>query len=276
MWWLQEAEQWARPGESTQRIPSGWPLTLSFLDLLAKSLETEVSQPSSRSKTGIPLNREAAGDRHPARGSDSCPLDTTPASPTSPGPPVSTILNSIGELAENPGSRLSGPGPTLRLSSRIMTASLENHDTVQLRIIDTPGLNLTDDPVAIKARERGVAGLLRLLEERFENTLKEETRIDRSRKRLENGMIHLGMLLPTSCWLCLMEVLYLIDARAVLCPLEASTADEDVDWSCVGLFDQDPILTSVSSQTRSPEPRLDITEIAVVCSRHQMPTFLTT
>jgi septin family protein len=61
-------------------------------------------------------------------------------------------------------------------------------------LVDTPGLNLSSDLVASRARERGIAGLLRLLEERFEDTLKEESRINRTRKRQEDGMIHLGKL----------------------------------------------------------------------------------
>jgi septin family protein len=78
------------------------------------------------------------------------------------------------------------------LASQVVTAAVEQYDSVQLRLIDTPGLNLSNDPVASKARERGVAGLTRLLEERFEETLKEESRIIRTRKRQEDGMIHLG------------------------------------------------------------------------------------
>jgi septin family protein len=62
-------------------------------------------------------------------------------------------------------------------------------------LVDTPGLNLSSDLVASRARERGIAGLLRLLEERFEDTLKEESRINRTRKRQEDGMIHLGKLI---------------------------------------------------------------------------------
>jgi septin family protein len=83
-------------------------------------------------------------------------------------------------------------GPTVRLSSQVLSASVDQFEPVQLRLIDTPGLNLSDDPIGSKARERGVAGLIRLLEERFEETLKEESRIIRTRKRQEDGMIHLG------------------------------------------------------------------------------------
>jgi hypothetical protein len=61
-----------------------------------------------------------------------------------------------------------------------------------------------------------------------------------------------------------MTVLYLIDARKVLHPEEGDAIDEDVDWSCVGLFEQDETLASVPSHSRSPESRLDITEIAIV------------
>jgi hypothetical protein len=62
-------------------------------------------------------------------------------------------------------------------------------------------------------------------------------------------------------------VLYLVDARAVLRPGEATDRDEDVDWSCVGLFDQAEKTPSVSlHQTRWPEPRMDIAEIAIVSS----------
>jgi len=83
-------------------------------------------------------------------------------------------------------------GPTLRLSSQVVSAAVELYDPLQLRLIDTPGLNLSNDPVGSKTRERGVAGLTRLSEDRFEDTLKEESRIVRTRKRQEDGIIHLG------------------------------------------------------------------------------------
>jgi hypothetical protein len=36
-----------------------------------------------------------------------------------------------------------------------------------------------------------------------------------------------------------MIVVYLIDARTILNPPHEVDHDEDADWSCVGLFDQD-------------------------------------
>lgn len=83
-------------------------------------------------------------------------------------------------------------GPTRRLTSEVIDAVVDGHEAVKLRLIDTPGLNLSSDLVASRARERGVAGLLRLMEDRFEETLKEESRIIRTRKRQEDGMVHLG------------------------------------------------------------------------------------
>ena len=119
------------------------------------------------------------------------PIDT-PSSPTSPGPPVTQFLQTVAEMTETK-RRVPAPiGPTLKLSSQLVTAAVEQYDPLQLRLIDTPGLNLSNDPVSSKARERGVAGLTRLLEDRFEETLKEESRIVRTRKRQEDGMIHLG------------------------------------------------------------------------------------
>lgn len=115
----------------------------------------------------------------------------TPSSPTSPGPPMAQVLHTITEKLASDTTTTKATGPTLRLSSQVVSATVEQYDPVQLRLIDTPGLNLSSDPVGSKARERGVAGLIRLLEERFEDTLKEESRIVRTRKRQEDGMIHL-------------------------------------------------------------------------------------
>jgi septin family protein len=119
----------------------------------------------------------------------------TPSSPTSPGPPIAKGLQTITEkLTPDISNTATTIGPTLRLSSQVVNATVEQYDPVQLRLIDTPGLNISSDPVGSKARERGVAGLIRLLEERFEDTLKEESRIVRTKKRQEDGMIHLGEL----------------------------------------------------------------------------------
>lgn len=62
-------------------------------------------------------------------------------------------------------------------------------------------------------------------------------------------------------------MIYLIDARAVLHPASPDDEDEDVDWSCFGLFDDKP--TSTMSRLAKTggaraEPGLEIAEIAVV------------
>ena len=193
------------------------------------------------------------------------PMDT-PSSPTSPGPPMAQVLQTITEKLTSDPITTPATGPTLRLSSQVVSATVEQYDPVQLRLIDTPGLNLSSDPVGSKARERGIAGLIRLLEERFEDTLKEESRIVRTRKRQEDGMIHLGELcLSLSEASKLIIVLYLIDARTVLHPREESHIDEDVDWSCLGLFDENKLPAGpLSSQRSGPQANLDITEIATV------------
>lgn len=105
---------------------------------------------------------------------------------------MSASLPPIGELSLLSQSNEMSAGPTLRSSSHIVNALIEGYEPAKLRLIDTPGLNLSSDPVASRARERGVAGLLRLMEERFEETLKEESRIIRTRRKQEDGMIHLG------------------------------------------------------------------------------------
>ena len=179
---------------------------------------------------------------------------------------MAQVLRTITERLVSDPITTPATGPTLRLSSQVVNANVEQYDPVQLRLIDTPGLNLSSDPVGSKARERGVAGLIRVLEERFEDTLKEESRIVRTRKRQEDGMIHLGEL-RLSLWedSKLMIVLYLIDARDVLHPREELNMDEDVDWSCLGLFDQDKSPSAPSSSQRSgPQAGLNITEIAIV------------
>jgi septin family protein len=156
----------------------------SFINLLAGSFhEDHSSRQANMSGEGDTSAISLAGPVSP--------IDT-PSSPTSPGPPMTQVLQAVAEMTETAPSMPAPTGPTLRLSSQVVTAAVEQYDPVQLRLIDTPGLNLSNDPVASKARERGVAGLTRLLEERFEETLKEESRIIRTRKRQEDGMIHLG------------------------------------------------------------------------------------
>lgn len=62
-------------------------------------------------------------------------------------------------------------------------------------MIDTPGLDLSlgEDQVAAKEgeNERNVKGLLNIVEERFEYTLREERKV-RRRVGAEEGLVHLG------------------------------------------------------------------------------------
>ena len=83
--------------------------------------------------------------------------------------------------------------PTTHISSRTTLANLPDYKKVSLRIIDTPGLELdSDGGVKEKERERGVVGLVRMLEERFNEMLKEESRIARRQPRVDDELVHLG------------------------------------------------------------------------------------
>jgi hypothetical protein len=62
-----------------------------------------------------------------------------------------------------------------------------------------------------------------------------------------------------------MIVIYLIDARTVLNPRNEVDHDEDADWSCIGLFDQDTQSSDNLNTSRvQSEAGLDIVEIATV------------
>jgi hypothetical protein len=62
-----------------------------------------------------------------------------------------------------------------------------------------------------------------------------------------------------------MIVIYLIDARTVLNPRHEVDYDEDADWSCIGLFDQDKQSSDHLNTSRvQSEAGLDIVEIATV------------
>jgi hypothetical protein len=87
------------------------------------------------------------------------------------------------------------PAPTTRLSSRTIPVESPQFDKVLLWLIDTPGLELGgDDGPTVRAgeRERGVVGLLRLMEERFEGRLREESRIVRRQAKVDDDLVHLG------------------------------------------------------------------------------------
>lgn len=60
-------------------------------------------------------------------------------------------------------------------------------------------------------------------------------------------------------------MLYLIDARAVLHPANYQAEDEDIDWSFLGLFDNDdPSQQPPPSGRTALEPCLDVSEMAIV------------
>jgi hypothetical protein len=62
-----------------------------------------------------------------------------------------------------------------------------------------------------------------------------------------------------------MIVIYLIDARTILNPPHEVDHDEDADWSCIGLFDQDKQSSDHMNSSRvQSEAGLDIVEIATV------------
>lgn len=107
-----------------------------------------------------------------------------PSSPTAPGPPVTGNTK---------------PLPTTTISLKSIETNLDNHEKTLFRIIDTPGLELGNDgnrPSSKAAeRERGVSGLLMLIEEQFRETLKEERKVVRQQGRGEEDMVHLGMVL---------------------------------------------------------------------------------
>ncbi|WVQ69796.1 uncharacterized protein L199_008016 [Kwoniella botswanensis] len=122
-----------------------------------------------------------------------------------------------------------------------------------VRIIDTPGLDLRlNDELSHKSRERGVSGLIRLLEDRFEVMCQEEKKIRRMTGG-EEGLIHL--------------VIYLIDAGTILHPQSPRDADP-VDWSCLGLFDDDQPSshpTSVHDDgVSSTHPKVSEVEVEII------------
>ncbi|WVQ78629.1 hypothetical protein IAT38_000716 [Cryptococcus sp. DSM 104549] len=158
---------------------------------------------------------------------------------------INLLTASLAETQEAPTRT---PRPTTR--PRAYTTLSNLADRQLLRIIDTPGLELSaGDPVKEKERERGVAGLVMMVEERFEEMLREERKV-RRQVGAEEGLIHL--------------VIYLLDARDVLRP-EASRQAKDVDWSCVGLFDEsiadvdiEPVVEEVDAGPKVSSVEIDI------------------
>ncbi|ORY29964.1 hypothetical protein BCR39DRAFT_494923 [Naematelia encephala] len=170
----------------------------SLIDLLIDSLE-------------VPLN--------PPRGPTSGP----------PGPPPPNSPRNIPLPPSPPRRPTSGAyqavQPTTTVFARVTTVLLDGYERTRLRLIDTPGLELGNDPVNATERERGVAGVLRFIEERFEDMLREERKVVRRQGTSEDRLVHL--------------ILYLIDARSVLRP-RIKLDPTEIDWSGVGVFDDGP------------------------------------
>lgn len=181
----------------------------SLIQLFIDSLEHEVG---NRSSTGS---------------------SSTPSSPTVPGPPV-------------PITTL---GPTTRMSARTINVSDAGFERTSFRLIDTPGIAMGDDLVEAKERERGLAGLVMMMEEKFGEVMREESRIIRRATRGEDDLIHLGE--STDEGKMLTTVLYLIDSRFVLHP---PAPPQTVDWSCVGVFDEKDLGPSKSKPSTMALP----------------------
>lgn len=95
---------------------------------------------------------------------------------------------------QNPiSSQSQRPAPTTKPTAYTVLSTIS--DRLLLRLIDTPGLELPpgEDWVAAKKgeSERSVKGLLSIVEERFEYTLREERKV-RRRVGAEEGLVHLG------------------------------------------------------------------------------------
>ena len=96
-----------------------------------------------------------------------------------------------GEIPQN--AQTAAPlEPTTRLSSRTATSKDDGYSRTTLRLIDTHGLAMGHDLIQEKERERGVAGLLRMMEGRFTEVMREESRVIRKSTRGEDDLVHLG------------------------------------------------------------------------------------
>lgn len=68
------------------------------------------------------------------------------------------------------------------------------NEKLELQIIDTPGLDLrVDDGLNIhgRQRERGIQALMRVAEERFDEVLKEESKVVRRQLSGGSDLLHL-------------------------------------------------------------------------------------
>ena len=66
-----------------------------------------------------------------------------------------------------------------------------------LRLVDTPGLAFGNDPLPAKERERGLQGLSRMMEQQFNQAMREESKIVRIGPKGEDDLVHLGKNIPS-------------------------------------------------------------------------------
>lgn len=82
--------------------------------------------------------------------------------------------------------------PTTKFTSKTIQVTHPGYERCLLRLVDSPGLELAGTELGDKQRERGVVALIRLLEEKFGETLREESRIIRRGPRADDDLVHLG------------------------------------------------------------------------------------
>ncbi|WRT67407.1 uncharacterized protein IL334_004378 [Kwoniella shivajii] len=136
---------------------------------------------------------------------------------------INLFLSSLSESSsEQPSSLPSTNQPTLKPKAYTTISTVSEREKIQVRFIDTPGLDLTmEDDVSHQCRERGVGGLIRMLEDRFQVMCEEEKKVRRMTGG-EDGLIHL--------------VVYLLDARVILHP-QTPRQNDKIDWSHTDLFE---------------------------------------
>ncbi|KAK4685067.1 hypothetical protein P7C73_g5090, partial [Tremellales sp. Uapishka_1] len=171
----------------------------------------------------------------------------------------------LDSLVENPSSlaasdiRVMQHRATRKFEPRSTMVTCQEFEKTSLWIVDTPGLevgsDLSSSNIKERERHRGIDALVRMLEERFTETLREESRIVRVKPRMDDELIHL--------------VVYLIDARKILHPAsDTSTSALEVDWSSLGLFDGVDEDQNVDAEL-SATPKLSSIELAIL---HRLAT----
>ena len=142
-------------------------------------LAVTLTRESPTHRSFIQLMMDSLQPRRRSDASDTLPASGVPAVPRLDG-------------ALNPVRSRHRAAPTTRVSSRVVHVSEDLYDRTILRLIDTPGLPPGPGAVEDKERERGIAGLLRIMEDGFGSVMREESRIVRRATRGEDDLVHLG------------------------------------------------------------------------------------